>query len=150
MFGSFLLFPSLYLLSIRSPALLCSILLSALLRSLLFALSLRFLFGRLLRLHGPRYLFALFSTACFACTGLVILSLSFRTSWAFLGHFLPLLGLSWPLLGALGPLLAALGLLLGRSWALLGGSWEALGSSWPLLGRSWNDIKKSSKNRCQK
>ena len=38
----------------------------------------RYLFGRLLRLHDPRYLVALFSTACCACTALVIFSLSFR------------------------------------------------------------------------
>ena len=41
-----------------------------------------------------------------------------------------------------------------RRWrplfALLGRSWRALGRSWPLLGRSWNDMRKSSKNRCQK
>ena len=42
--------------------------------SLLF----RSLFGRLLRLHGPRYLFVLFSAAYFACTALVVFSFSFR------------------------------------------------------------------------
>ena len=129
--------------------------------------SCRSLFGHLLRLHGPCYLFALFSTACFACTARAFISLSFRppvSTNCLLGSlglcFLlvcsllaglgPLLAALGPLLGALGPLLAALGLLLGRSWALLGGSWGALGRSWPLLGRSWNDMRKSSKNRCQK
>ena len=92
--------------------------------------------------------------ACFACTALVIFSLSFRPpaslarppfsfrSLAFLfaidfccvrsllAGLGPLLAALGPLLAALGPLLAALGLLLGRSWALLGGSWEALGRSW--------------------
>ena len=34
--------------------------------------------GRLLRLHGPRYLVHLFSVACFACTALAISSLGFR------------------------------------------------------------------------
>ena len=34
--------------------------------------------GRLLCLHGPRYLFVLFSAAYFACTALVVFSFSFR------------------------------------------------------------------------
>ena len=123
--------------------------------------------GRLLRLHGPRYLFALFSAACFACTALVIFSfffrpltslarpsLSFRSLFgprgALLGHFLPLLAHFLPLLGLSWPLSAALGQLLGALGPLLGGSWPLLGRSWPLLGRSWNDMQKSSKNRCQK
>ena len=93
------------------------------------SLSFRSLFGRVLRLHGSLYRFALFSAACFACTALVFFSLFSRVSWGLLGHFLPLLGLSWALLGRswapLGPLLGALGGLLGLSW--------------PLLGRSWND-----------
>ena len=70
----------------------------------------RDLFGRLLRLHGPRDLFVAFYMTFafrFACTALVTFSLSFRASWALLGHFLPLLGLSWPLLGALGRLFGA-------------------------------------------
>ena len=103
------------------------------------SISFRFLFGRLLRLHGPRCLFAFFSAASFACTALVILSLSFRTSWALLGHFLPLLGLSWPLLGRSWPLL-------GSSWAALGRSWEALGELLAALGRSWGDLGTTCKN----
>ena len=76
------------------------------------SLSFRFLFGRLLRLHGPcclfvhfsvacfalsgtRHLFVLFSFACFACTALVIFSLSFRTCWAPLGSVFAALGPSW-------------------------------------------------------
>ena len=102
--------------------------------------------------------------ACFACTALVIFSLSFRppvSTNCLLGSlglcFLlvcsllaglgPLLAALGPLLGALGPLLAALGLLLGRSWALLGGSWEALGRLLAALGRSWGDLGKTSKNQ---
>ena len=126
--------------------------------------SFRSLFGRLLRLHGPRYLFALFSTACFACTALVFILLSFRppvSTNCLLGSlglcFLlvcsllaglgPLLAALGPLLGALGPLLAALGLLLGRSWALLGGSWGALGRSWGDLGTTCeNHHKIDAKN----
>ena len=84
-------------------------------------------------LHGPCYFFALFSAACFACTALVFFSLSSRVSWGLLGHFLPLLGLSWALLGRswapLGPLLGALGGLLGGSWASLGRSWGDLGTT---------------------
>ena len=81
----------------------------------------RLLFGRLLRLHGLRYLFALVSAAYFACTALVIFSLSFRASWGSLGS----------LFAAPGALLAAL----GHSWAALGRSWAALGRSWEALGR---------------
>ena len=76
--------------------------------------------GRLLRLHGPRYLFALFSAVWFACTALVIFSLSFLVSWGPLGS----------LFAALEPLLAAL----GHSWAALGRPWAALGRSWAALG----------------
>ena len=79
--------------------------------------------GRLLRLHGRRYLFALFSAACFACTALVIFSLSFPASWGPLGSLFAALGWSWGALGrswaalgwlliAIGPLLAALGAIL--------------------------------------
>ena len=94
---------------------------------------------------------------CFCLSLCFSFAIDFCCICSLLAALRPLLAALWPLLaalglllGALGPLLAALGLLLGRSWALLGGSWEALGGSWPLLGRSWNDIKKSSKNRCQK
>ena len=76
---------------------------------LLGSLSIRSLFGRLLRLHGPRYLlaafsaacsalngprhlFVLFSSACFAWTALVTFSFSFRTSWAPLGSVFAALG----------------------------------------------------------
>ena len=48
--------------------------------------SFRSLFVRLFRLHGPRYLF-------------VIFSFSFRTSWALLGSVFASLGPSWLLLG---------------------------------------------------
>ena len=64
--------------------------------------------GRLLRLHGPRFLFALFSGV---------------------------LGPLGSLFAALGALLGALGPLLGRSWATLGTLLGALGT---LLGRSWH------------
>ena len=105
-------------------------------------LSFRCLFGCLLRLHGLRYLFALFSVACFACTALVIFfvlfsaarfactalvifSLSFLVSWGPLRSLFAALGCSW---GSLG-----------HSWATLGRSWDALGrllaALGPLLGR---------------
>jgi hypothetical protein len=92
--------------------------------------SFRSLFGRLLRLHGPRYPFAFFSGVLGPLGSL----------FAALGALLAALGRSW---AALRCSWEALGRLLGASWALLG-------SSWPLLGRSWNDMQKSSKNRCPK
>ena len=95
--------------------------------------------GSLLRLHGPRYLFALFSAACFACTALVTFSFSCRVSLALLGHFLPLLGLSWPLLGAFW-------MPLGVFWAPLGASWVPLGGSWGALGRPWGGLGATCKN----
>merc|ERR1712139_180996 len=84
--------------------------------------SVRSLFGRLLRLHGPCFLPALFSAAYFAlhgprylflsfrppaslCTALVVFLFFFRTSWGPLGSLFVSLGV---LLGALGPLLGAL------------------------------------------
>ena len=91
--------------------------------------SFRSLFGRLLRLHGPRYLFAFFS--------------------GVLGPLGSLFAALGALLAALGRLLGAFGNLLGTSWSLLGASWGVLGRTWAVLGRSWNDMQKSSKNRCQ-
>ena len=76
------------------------------------SLSIRSLFGCLLRLHGPRFLFALFSGVLGPLGSL----------FAALG---PLLGGSWPLWGG--------------SWAALGRSWALLGASWAPLGRSWDD-----------
>ena len=118
-------------------------------------------------MHGPRYLFALFSAACCTCTALVIFSLSFRSPASLarplssfrylfgpvgplLGQFLPLLGplgslfaALEDLLAALGPLLGALGRLLGGSWPLLGRSWALLGGSWEALGGSWAALGRS-------
>ena len=90
------------------------------------SLSFRPLFGRLLRLHGPRYLVVL------------------APSWALrclLGAFWTLLGASWSLLGAswvpfwvsrvpFDLSWAPLGRLLGSSWVLLGASWAVLAASW--------------------
>ena len=100
----------------------------------------RALFGRLLRLHGPRRLFDLFSATYFACTALVIFSLSFRPSWGPLRS----------LFAALGALLAGLGrswAALGRSGAPLGPLLGALGCSWASLGRSWGDLGTTRKNQ---
>ena len=132
--------------------------------------------GRLLRLHGPRFLFALFSAACFACTALVIFSLSFRPpaslarpsfSFRYLFGLLfqqiaclallayafcsfvrswPVLGLSWPLLGRSWALLGRSWPLWGSSWAALGRSWEALGRLLAALGRSWGDLGTTCEN----
>ena len=77
-----------------------------------------------LALHGPRHLFVLFSAAYFACKALVIFSLSFRTSWGPLGS----------LFAALGALLAALGPL-RLSWGPFGCSWVPFGCPWGAHGR---------------
>ena len=110
------------------------------------SLSCRSLFSRQLRFHGPRFQIALFSAACFACTALVIFSLSFRYLFALFSSVLGPLG---SLSAALGPLSAAL----GRSWApfgcplaALGRSWGALGTLLAALGRSWGDLGTTCKN----
>ena len=83
----------------------------------------------MIRLRGPRYLFALFSGvlgplgSLFAALRALLAALG-----CLLGALWPLLGLSWPPLG--------------RSWALLGGSWEALGRSWGDLGATCKNHQK--------
>ena len=130
-------------------ALLCSAFLcSALLRSALLCSAL-LRSALLCRLHGPSYRFVLFSAACFACTALVIFSLSFRYLFALFSSVLGPLG---SLSAALGPLSAAL----GRSWApfgcplaALGRSWGALGTLLAALGRSWGDLGTTCKNHLE-
>ena len=92
------------------------------------SLSFRSLLGRLLRSHGPRFLFALFSAACFACRVFVIFSLSCRPPASLARPSLSFRSL----FGRLGPSWVTF----CRSWASLGRSWVLLGAFWVPFGRS--------------
>ena len=120
-------------------------------------------------LHGPRYLFALFSAACCTCTALVVYSLSFRLPASLARPLLSFRSLFGRLLRSARPSLsfrslfgrllrlhgprylsfsfrtswAPLGSVfaaLGRSWVTFWRPWGSLGRSWAALGRSWEAL----------